>query len=687
LAVTPGYFELLGTAPLCGRVFADAERDARVIILGHALWQRRFQGDRTVVGRRISVDGISYTVVGVMPPDLFSIQVLDRPVEAFVPLPLEPTNRADHSFFVYGLLRAGTSVAQAQAEMDTISRRLGEAFPESDGGWRTDVRTLADDHVAPSRPTLELLLVATGLLLLLVCANVANLLLARTLPRRREMSIRLALGASRGRLTTMLLLESALLGLCGGVLGLVLSIWSIDFLQHALSDSVLHRVAALRLTLPVAAASLALSLASGLLFGIAPALRLPKLHHRVIPGAGDGGARHTSFLLAIEVALAVALLSGGALTVRAALALERMYRGFDPVGITSAQLSLPAGKYARAEQQRGFFDRVLERVRALPEVESAALVNFPPLATQYGTVRLIREDRPPNEQPQAEYSVVDAGFFDTMRIAVRAGRPFLPTDDDETRGVAIVSESFVRRYLPDSDPLGRELRPVFPALRRFWIPDSRNLPLRIVGVVADVRRDGLPQRGLPQIYLPYRQNPTAMAHLLVRSRAGPAALAGALAKAVTSVDPDQPLSEVCSFDEAMDRALGRQRLVGGVLAVFALFALVVAAVGVYSVTAHGIERRVPELGIRIALGAARGDITVLVLGRAGRAILFGELAGLAGAWALSRMLAATLAGIPREDALTLAAVAIGVGALALVASYLPARRALTIDPVAALRSE
>ncbi|HUJ23783.1 MAG TPA: ABC transporter permease [Bryobacteraceae bacterium] len=700
--VSANFFPLLGATTVLGRVFASDEEQPgrdRVVILTHGLWQRRFAAAPNIIGRRINIDGEAATVIGVLPAEFRMFRVLNREVELYMPLVVDPsrTSREDHALNVWARLKPGVPLERARAEMAAVGRRLALAYPKTNSDWGIAILTLPEGYVLRNQPAVAMLAVATGCVLLIVCVNVANLLLVRAGARRKEMAIRSALGASRSRIFRQLLTESLLLALAGAAAGLLVGMWAIRILNNSVTHLQVTRIAPFRMDGGVFALTLVIALGTGVLFGLAPGVEAsrPDVADSLREGGRSGSAGRRSRLLAdvlvvCEVALAVLLLAGAGAMLRASLNLVTMNRGLNPHNVLTMQVWLMKAKYASRPRVAGFFDEVLSRVQALPGVESAGAVNYPPAGILATTVRFAVEGRAPatrNERLTAHFWVISPDYFRTLGVPLTAGRAFGTEDADETRGSVIVSQSFAKRFWPGDQAIGKRIRTAFPPTEAFWLPYSVNLPLTVVGVAADIKEEGLDNAGLPQLYLPYRQNPSQIMHLLVRTAGPPLRWTGAVRSAVASVDRDQPVSEIKTMEDVAAEAFTRRSVVGYLLAFFAGCALVLAALGIYAVVAYSVGQRTKEFGIRMALGARRWKVIALVLGHAMRLVLLGLAIGLGGAFGLARTTSQFMFHTRMYDPATWTAVALLLIAVAALASYIPARRATRADPLDALRCE
>ncbi len=699
LTVSASFLPLLGAQVQLGRAFLPEEEQIghdKVVVLSDALWRRRFGEDPRLVGQKIDIEGEPHTVVGILAPSFQIFRVLNRPLDMYVPLTFDRSrlNRRDHDIFVYARLKPGVTLDQAQSEMDVLYRRLEQEYRQTNSFRGTRVISMSEGFAGDIRPTLLLLLSAVGLVLLIACANVGNLALARAVARQREMAVRASLGASPWRLLRQVLTENLLLAMLGGTAGTVVAFWGIRILNDLVPYQAVRRLHDFGLDTRVLSFTLVISLLSGVLSSIAPALRFVRLKD-LLKEAGRSSAvglrtpRMASLLVISEVALAVALLCCAVLLIRSSLLLHGMPRGFNPHNILTTQVWLPRAKYSDGRQVANFYHEVLERIEKMPGVESASAVNFPPLAVQYTTVSFTVEGHipSPDEVLNARCSVISAEYFRTMSIPLLSGRPFNDRDADETHGVAIISASMARRFWPDSDPIGRQIRPQFTRQTYFWIPESKNLPLTIVGVVGDVRHEGLADNDLPQLYLPYVQNPSSIMNLVVRTTSDPLHWANAVRSQVWAVDKDQPLFDTKTVEDVVADSFGRQHVLASLLGAFAAVALLLAAVGIYGLISYAVRQRTHEIGIRMALGAQSGEVLRLVLWQGMGLTLAGLSIGLVAALATAGLLGNFLFGVKPTDPASFAGVAVLLAGVALLACYIPARRAVRVDPIVTLHYE
>jgi len=699
MSVSAAFFPLIGVTPVLGRGFLPEEEQPgrdHVVLLTHEFWRRRYGADPVIVGRTVTVEGESYTVAGVL-PDFPMFRILNRAVDIYTPLELlgGMLTRDDHSIGVYARLRRGVTMAHAQSEMDAISARLAAAYPITNTDWNVKVMPLTEYFARRQRDLLAFLLAAAGFVLLIACANCGSLTLARSAARQKDLAIRMALGAGRLRIVRRLFAESLVLAMAGGAVGGLLAAGGAAFLDRSVSTMELRRMTSFSIDLTVLGLTAGLSLAASVLFGVVPAIRASRVDANVLragtAGRGSSGRQDAGNLLIVsEVALATMLLIGAALATRSTLRLLRMDRGIDTHNVLTAQLWLPSSRYATGEAERQFMDQALARLRALPGVAGATVANYPPLGILGTAVDFEIEGRPsprPGEALTARFRVIDPEFFRTLRVPLATGRAFVAGDADEARGVAIVSEAFVRRFFPGEEALGKRFRPHFPGGDAFWYPQSANLPLRIVGVARDIHDNDIDTSDTPQMYLPYAQNPSRIMHLLVRTRGAPLDWAGAVRGAIRAVDRDEPLFDVKTLEEITAETFSEQRAFGAMLSAAAGLALLLAATGIYALLAWSVSRRTREIGIRMAIGAAPLDVMRTVLRQALQPAMAGVLAGAGGAVVLQRLLRAQIVGAEGWDAIAFALPAAILALVSTAASVAPACRALRVDPMAALRSE
>ncbi len=687
--VSAGFFQMLGVEAAQGRVLLptdDQDGQDNVIVLSHALWQSRFGARPEIVGERVQLNGQPHTIVGVMPPGFTFPSEL---TEIWRPMALSPQNAQNRTgkwLRVLGQLKAGVSLEQAQAEMETIAWRLEQQYPESNAGWGVQLKPLHDELVRNARRGLLVLLGAVGFVLLMACANVANLLLARAAARQKELAIRTALGASRFRLLGQLLTESLLLAVAGGAVGLWLAHWGIRALI-ALSPANVPRLKEAGLDGQVLCYTLLLSLLTTLLCGLIPAWRAarPDLNHtlkeEVRSASGQAGRRLRHTLVVAEVAVGIVLLAGAGLMLRSFLKLQGVDAGFNPHNLLTMQIMLPAAKYSQNQQQIAFFQQALERVRSLPGVQAADAVQDLPLRANATSFPIQIEGRPISqaaERPMAVHRTVSEDYFRTIGIPLLKGRAFTPQDNLNVPPVIVINQTMVRRFWPTEDPLGRQLR--------FGEPGD---PIyTIVGVVGDIKHMGLDAEEGAVIYQPHAQKRFAWLRwmtLVVRTNTEPLQLAAAVRSRVQEVDKEQPVYEIATMDDLLARSVAQPRFALVLLGFFAGLALVLAGIGIYGVMSYAVAQRTHEIGVRIALGAQARDVLQLVVGHGMKLAMIGVGFGLLGALALTRLMKTLLFGVSPTDPTTFALIALLILGVALLACYLPARRVTRADPMIALR--
>jgi predicted permease len=687
-AVSSDFFSALRTQVDRGRTFSpDEEQPGRdqVVVLGHGLWQRAFGADPNLVGRTVTLNSRSYTVVGVMPAGF------EFPAEAELWVPLawdaaERQTRSIHDYLVVARLKRDASLAQAQAEMSTISSRLEQQYPEANKGWGAVVIPLKEDIVGDVRPALLVLFGAVGFVLLIACANVANLMLARGANRRKEIALRIALGATRGRIVRQLLCESVLLSVVGGLLGLMLAGWGGQLLVR-LSAGSLPNSGEVGMDAWALGFTLLVSLIAGVLAGVAPAMQFSKneISETLKQGSGRGGSsvkqRTRKALVVCEVALSLILLVGAGLMIRSFWKLQNVDPGFDTGNALTLSVGLPPTRYSEPQQVLAFHDRVLEQISALPGVVAVGSTTTVPLTGGGSRQPFTVEGRPAppvSEQPLAQTRYVSPDYFRAMGIPLRQGRAFEDRDREGAPQVVIISEAMARRFWPGENPVGKRLTASF---------HERQGPREIVGVVGDVKSRGLDDEAGATMYLPFRQAPRPWISFVARTASDPQGFVQPLSRAVYAADREQAISSVRTMEQVLTESLSGRRFNMTLLMTFAGLALALAAVGVYGVMNYSVMLRRRELGIRIALGARGLDVLRLVLGQGLALTLTGVGVGMAGAYALTRLMESLLYGVTATDFLTYGSVSGALILVGLLASFLPARRATKVDPMIALRSE
>ncbi len=696
VVVSDSLFPTLRVGPLLGRALApeDGVKGASpVVVIGYGLWQRRFGGDPNVVGRTVLVESRPTTIVGVM-PDGFQFPVTTDPIDVWGPVAPDSffaQSRGAHFLRMVGRLGDGVTQAQATADMTAIAESLEQQYPDSNTDYRPSLRPLQDELVGDIRSALLILFAAVGFVLLIACANVANLLLARSLSRQTELSIRAALGASRWRLGRQVLTESLLLALVGGALGLLVATWGAALLASAIADQI-PRASEVGLDGRVLGFTFAVSVLTGVLFGLAPTLRLARTDpNEALKEGGRGmgeGVRHNrvrSLLVVSEVAISVVLLVGAGLLIRSFVGLIRVDAGFDPTNVVTMQLNIPAATYGDdASRAAAIYDGIVERTSALPGVKAAAAATTIPLSGSSIRMGYVIPGLTPensNEQPSAPFDAVTKGYFRAMGIPVLSGREFTAEDTKESQPVIVVSESFARRYWPNGDAVGQRIRPDYSA-------DDEQPPDReVVGVVGDLKHEGLDAEATAAIYAPYSQTPLPFGSLVVVSESNPSSVAAGVRKEMLAIDRNLPVSDVRLMDRVVSDSVAQPRLYMALLTVFAAVALALTAVGIYGVIATSVRRRTHEIGIRMALGATTRNVLGLVIVQGMSLVLVGVAAGVAGAFAATRLMESMLFGVSSSDLLTFVGVGVLLAAVALLAIYIPARRAARLDPMDALRCE
>jgi putative ABC transport system permease protein len=697
--VSPGFLEALGVRPLLGRGFEAAEEQPghnRALLITYGLWQRRFGGDRAIVGKSADINGEPFLIVGVLPKDFrfpFAAEC-----DLLVPAVLGPNQlrfRGIHGYNGIGRLNTGVSLQQAQAEMALISKQLEQQHPDSNTGHAANLIPLREDLSGTIRPALAILLGAVSLVVLIACANVANLLLARASVRRREMAVRAALGCTRWRLARQSLVESALLGLAGAGAGILLAMWGLDLMRSEFFNRVerigffsqagLDNIA---MDWRVLLFTLGSALATVLLFGVSPALANvgADLNDALRSGGrGSTGERGNfrSWLIVGEVALSLLLLTGAGLMLKSFLALLDVNPGFRAERVITAGISLPASKYRTTELAAGFFDTLLDRALALPGVRSAALTDVLPLSGDDNRMGIQIPGRParPGEHQRMNPRLVSTEYLETMGIQLLEGRGFTASDAAGKRLVAILSETAARQYWPDGNAVGQHFK--------FSRDDA--VPIEIVGIVADVHNRALDRDATTDAYLPYRENPYLFAptvmSLVLRTAKDESTLAPAIRRMVSSMDGSLAVSRIRPMEAYVEDSATPRRFNLILLATFAAIALVLAAAGLYGVMSYLVSQRIGEIGIRMALGARPGDVLGLVIGKAMTLAGAGVVLGLLASWTATRVMSSLLYGVQARDPVVFAAAPVILIAVAALASYIPARRASRVDPLVALRME
>jgi len=695
--VSAAFFSTLGARPMLGRVFSAQEDEpghSNVVILSHRFWQDHFGSNRDIVGRDITLDGTKYLVAGVMPP---SFRFPDF-AQVWTPMAWtdqEKTVRGNHNYLAVARLKPGVDLKQAQAEMNTISSRLEQQYPADDKGWGALLRPLQADLVSDVRPALLVLLGAVGFILLIACVNVTNLSLARIFSRHKEIAIRTAMGASSARIIRQIVVESVLLALAGGALGLAYAHFGVRLIMAFLADKLSASMEA-NLDLKVLAFTAAVSVLTGVVAGILPALHLSRANVNQAlkqglgrTGSDSGGNRTRSVLVVVEVALSLVLLIGAGLMIRSFQTLRTVNPGFDARGVLTMTAGISRGKFSTANEQISFFERTLERIRALPSVTAAGVIDDVPLGGGGSHQPIAVEGRaivPMAEQPEVDVRRISAGYLSALQIPVLRGRDFDSSDVAGRPSTILISASLAKQFWPKEDPIGKHITlTFFPGVVR-----------EIVGVVGDVKGDGLDQTRAPAtLYMPLDQLAPPQGEqwrsssmtLLVRSSSSPEAMVSAVTNAIREIDSTIPVTNVQTMEDLVTTSLSSERFSLLLLGAFALLALILAAIGIYSVLSYSVRRRVQEIGIRLALGASLSDVLRMVIFEGLRPTLLGVLIGIAGAFTLARVMSNLIYGVKPTDPLTFVSVAFLLGVVALGASIIPAYRAAKVDPLVALRYE
>ena len=687
--VTSGFLNALGVQPLLGRTFVAADEgvsNPRVVVLGRRLWQERFGSDPGAVGQSLDLDGSRMTIVGVLREDvpLFSDAGL------WIPAPFEVTgmtSRPSRFLRVIGVLKGGTTIQQAQAELDTIALRLGKQYPDSNTGWSIRLVPLQTALVGDARAALLILFGAVALVLLIACANVASLLLARNTSRTREIAIRAALGAGRLRLVRQMLTESALLALAGGAAGIVLAFWGVEFLRR-LGPENLPRLSEVSVSGTVLAFTGGIAILSGILFGLGPALRAS--HRDTTQSLKEGGAagqskskhRAHNMLVIAEVALSLVVLIASGLLLNSFWRLMHVNPGFDSSNIVTAEISVTSPALKAEFRRRAFFDKLRDRLESIPKVESVGFVSELPLSGQANdTYVTIGEHAPvsPADRLDADIRIVAGNYFQVMRIPLLRGREFTIRDTTDSSLAVLINEPFAKRFFGDEDPMGKHLK-IFEGKPEF-------VTREIVGVVGGIKHFTLQEALRPEMFLPYAQNPALRMNVVVRAAGNPLAVASAIRTTVGSIDPDEATSAFRTLGEIVSTSAAGDRFNAFLLGAFGGTALLLTAAGIFGVLSYVVTQRTREIGLRMALGAQRRNILGAIVGRGMFLVLIGIGIGLAAAFAFTRWMSSFLFAVKPTDALTFVAVSGLLATAGLLACYLPARRAMRVDPMVTLRSE
>jgi putative ABC transport system permease protein len=696
---TPEIFNVLGVDPLLGRTFLPEDGEPAnmdVAVLSYGFWQRRFGGQANIVGQQLTLSGTKFTVIGVMPPSFqFHIKSRSgtgRPAElwSILPMPVGAgANDRGRFLSVVGRLKDGVSAEQAAAELRTIESRLSDEVPEFNKNYSAEVLPLRDQFFGNVRRPLWLMLGAVGFVLLIACANVANLLLSLATSREKEIAVRAALGARRFRIVRQLLTESLLLALLGSALGLGFAYLGIKALV-LISPRDLISLQEVGLNLTVLGWTLAVSLLTGIIFGLAPALHVSRLNlndslkegGKSESAQAGGNRRLRSALVVSEIALAVVLLASAGLLIRSFIRLQQVDRGFETDNLLTMVVPVPVSRYREDAQFVNFFSQALERIRHLPNVRSAGMVNFLPLYGGLGSATGFkiegRPEPPPGQGPSTDVRVADSGYFQTMGIPLLRGRNFSDSEQREPKHVILINEALARKHFPDEDPIGRRLD-----VAMFDTPQ----PAEIIGVVGNVRYDSLIVEPPPAVYFPHPDLTYAFMTLVIRTEGEPTAIAPAVQREIRALDPNQPVSGVRTMNQVMADWVSRSRFNTLLLGLFAGLATLLSAVGIFGVMNYSVALRTREIGLRLAIGAQPRQVLLLILRQGLLLTVFGVVLGLAAAFALTRLLSGLLFGVGVVDVTTFTTISLLLVAVSLLACYLPARRAMRIDPLRALRYE
>ncbi len=686
--VAANFFQVFNLSPVVGRTFAageDRPGAEKVVVVNEKIWRERLGGDPNLTGKKMILNGEPFSVIGVVPAAFK--QPFDSEVEVWMGAAAFPGNTAQRDFRLLigvGHLKPGVNLAQAQAEMKTIANQLAQAYPGENAGRGAQVEYFRELMVGGLRRMLYLLFATVGLILLIACANLANLLLARGLARQREIAVRAALGAGRWRLIRQLLTEASLLSLAGGGLGLLLARWGLEALRRLPQNFVSGEE--VRVDVSVLLFTLAVAVLTGWLFGLAPAIQLarPELHTMLKEGGRSGGEgakwnRVRGAFVVTQVALSLLLLVGGGLLIRSFDKLLRVDPGFKPENMLTLEYRLPRNKYQQSDAQWNFHRQVVERIREVPGVKSASLVGGLPFSGNGGSTGVILPDReipPRGKEPVVRFNTAIPNYFETMGIPLIKGRIFNEQDRLNTPRVFIINQTMARRFWPDQDPIGKQIK-----------IDADSPAGTVIGVVGDAKHYTLGEEAQPQMYDAYSQSPGIFATVVVRSIVDPMSLAEPVRQAVWKVDSDQPMWKVRTLESLIDRSVANNRFLMALMGVFAALALALTVIGLYGVMSYAVSQRTQEIGVRMALGAGARNIHRMALRQGMTLVLIGVAIGLAAAWLLTRLIANLLFGVSATDPLTFGSIPLVLMLVALLACWIPARRATKVDPIVALRYE
>ncbi|MEP6492531.1 MAG: ABC transporter permease [bacterium] len=685
--VSASFMRLIGATPVQGRTLTDQETEiatkAPVVVLTYEAWQTRFGSDPAILGKTLVLNGQPHTVVGVTRPN---VQTPFGAPDVFIPMPYYPNasglQRGTRGVSALGTLKVGVTLQNAERDLKTLAKRQEDAYPTTNKGFGVELQTLKDQVVGSARAPIYLVFSAVGMVLLIACANVANLQLARGAARHRELSVRAALGAGRRRIAQQLLTESILLSLVGGVAGLAIAMLGTKWLATVLSSQ-LALTQSIRVDGPALLFAFTASVLSGVLFGVAPAWKASRanvqdmLGNRSVGGQSHAGTRNT--LVVVQLALSLALLCCAGLLTRSLIELERVNIGIDAKNLMTAQFRLPAVKYDTPDKIWAMFDRAVTEIRAVPGVQSAALVRAFPFSGNGESYPIAIEGRPPvkkGDAPNMQLNTITPQYFSTMGIPRLQGRDIASSDTKDALPVIVVNDEFVKKTWPNESAIGKRVQ--FGGDERWWT---------IVGVVGNSKHFALNEQQLLQGYIPHAQRPQIFTTLAVRTAGHPLLLARSIREAIWRVDRDQPVWGVRSMDQLLDAAVGSPRLIVGLTVGFAVVALFLGGIGIYGVLSYTMSQRTNEIGIRIALGAASSQVVRMVVGEGMRIVGVAVAIGLAGSFAATRLLRSQLFGVGPTDVLTFAVVTVLLSAVAMLACYIPARRASRVDPMVALRAD
>ena len=695
MQVSDGYFRVMKGEPMLGRVFTPEEQHEGkdfVIILSYGLWRRQFGADPLIIDKTIYLNSRPYTVVGVMPESFQPLPagLVNPTAEMYRPVAeiYDEEERGSRHLRAIARLKPGVDIKQAQAEMTLIAGQLTQEHPQSNTDYGVRVISITDDTVGGLRELLLLVFGAVAFVLLIACANVANLMLARSTVRQKEIAIRAALGARRWQLVRQFLAESLLLALMGGAIGLLFALWGVGLIAE-IASQVTPLINEVEINLPVLLFTLTVSIITGIAFGLAPALHAtrPDLTEALKEGGRQSGASASrihlrNWLVIFEVAMALVLLVSAGLMIKSVLKLRGIDPGFNAENVLTMDVWLPGAKYPNAPSRLAFYDRMIEQVKTIPGVRSAGVTSILPLASNFDGRSVQVEDRPVarGEEPEAELYITTPGYLEAMEIPVQRGRSFTEHDKEGAALVALVSETFAARYWPGENPLGKRIR--FPGSA------SRPQPWReVVGVVKDVKQRKLDTGGTLQLYLPMLQYPSSAMTLVVRTSSDPAAMTAAVRQQILAVDSEQAVFNVSTMSQWLIDSISLRRFLMTLLGSFAAVALTLAAVGIYGVISYSVTQRTHEIGIRLALGANSRDVLRLVVGHGLWLALVGVCIGVAGALLVTQLMTSMLYSVDPADPATFVSISLLLILVAVLASYIPALRAMRVDPMVALRYE